>query len=967
MASCALCHEVFPSKVKLVHHFSEAHSIARQRTRRQQSSKGTQFIRHISTTTDGGGGDGGDSDVEEVFIMDDNDVDDDDGGGGVTNSSAASYSVYNAATTNTDRQLLHTSLGNYHQCSGNLSSSNSVNVNKKQPVPCKYCGQLCKDRRGAAIHHNFCERKNKDNIIHHDFCKRINKDNIIHHNFCERKHRENIITVPNISPQYVTSSKHVALLNSSTLGVSTLYECPGNDCGAIFKSSVKLSRHILKHHSGEDINMNNADVIIPPTNDTKTEETTKVTLPPPLSDIPPPPLTPATETTAPPLVTVTMKPHIGKTEGLQDLSLLITPTKPTDEFRGQSENNISPSSTIDPCKKEIESITVEECHTIDDDGGGDGDDDDDEAVVLYIADDGSVLKKTSQPSANTDSHIEERTFLLITRDGEEEEELSNQFKCSVCNKCFISRRLLLVHMEKHADDNYVTHVEIKLEPEDYDEDNNDDNNDDDDNDDEDWEMVTLGKRKNSSLYQIRKNNVEYKCSFCKRNFLSELGYQTHIKNKECRTKKFKLPRMFSCHFSECDASYFKLTELQRHWQIAHKFSMASKTLQFDDDNTFTEWLAGEEEKYKVRFTCDVKRRKPHRTERLLVCHRFHHLRTAAARKNARRQYSDKHNWVHKIQPCLCFARMKVYQDFNDDACDYTGKISVVYYHEHSHTQTQQEDVPPEILDHILQRNKRKRNNQFQDLKGSDKHLHRQKLERFARLAGKEYRPMSFKATTTDYTPKKVKREPNSHPVVSEDDDDDQMAAVSVANNLLGGDELFATQVEMVLDGQFDMGHEVLSAPVVTHLDSLTTTIFAATTASTQRINNNNNNNDDCETTNQQSEEEEEEEEEEEKEEKEIEEEGEEDTNTTTTTTMQALLPATPEDWQKLFEVVRNRVSSEGGHNTLLKAEAELLLPYQRVINLISPNEQIPIFRQLWDLAYTTQQQQQQQVEMTMVK
>ncbi|KAK4321063.1 hypothetical protein Pmani_008113 [Petrolisthes manimaculis] len=934
MASCALCHEVFPSKVKLVHHFSEAHSIARQRTRRRQSLKGTQFIRHITTPTDG---DGDDSDVEEVFIMDDNDIDDDDGSGGVTNSSAASYSVYHAATTNTDRQLLHTSLGNYHQCNANLSSSNNVNVNKKQPVPCKYCGQLCKDRRGAAIHHNFCERKNKNNII----------------------------TVPNISPQYVTSSKHVALLNSSTLGVSTLYECPGNDCGAIFKSGVKLSRHILKHHSGEDINMNNADVIIPTTNDTKTEATTKVTLPSPLSDTPPPTLTPATETTAtettaPPLVTVTMKPHIGKTEGLQDLSLLITPTKPTDEFRGKSENNTSPSSsTIDPCKKEIESITVEECHTIDDDdGGGDGDDDD-EAVVLYIADDGSVLKKTSQPSANTDSHIEEKTFLLITRDGEEEEELSNRFKCSVCNKYFISQRLLLVHMEKHADDNYVTHVEIKLEPEDYDEDNNDDNNDDDDNDndndDEDWEMVTLGKRKNNSLYQIRKNNVEYKCSFCKRNFLSELGYQTHIKNKECRNKKFKLPRMFSCHFNECDASYFKLTELQRHWQIAHKFSMASKTLQFDDDNTFTEWLAGEEEKYKVRFTCDVKRRKPHRTERLLVCHRFHHLRTAAARKNARRQYSDKHNWVHKIQPCLCYARMKVYQDFNDDACDYTGKISVVYYHEHSHTQTQQEDVPPEILDHILQRNKRKRNNQFQDLKGSDKHLHRQKLERFARLAGKEYRPMSFKTTATDYTPKKVKREPNSHPVISEDDDD-QMAAVSVANNLLGSDELFATQVEMVLDGQFDMGHEVLSAPVVTHLDSLTTTIFTATTASTQRINNN----DDCETTNQQSEEEEEEE----KEEKEIEEEGEEDTNTTTTT-MQALLPATPEDWQKLFEVVRNRVSSEGGHNALLKAEAELLLPYQRVINLISPNEQIPIFRQLWDLAYTTQQQQQ--VDVTMVK
>lgn len=843
MPKCALCQEVFTSKIKLVQHFGDAHSIARQRARR---SKVTETIRRITA----------EADYEEVVLHDKEE----------TNFIASSRQPL--LCLDCDCQFATQASLQSHQC--NVESDAKF---KKQPVTCQYCAQKCKDRRGVAIHQAFCEKRLKDN--------------------------------PDLRPQQV-SGNNVNSLSTGMVSLPTLYECPADDCGAIFKNQDQLVRHIERHHFGEGISVVRSNT-------------------PPRS----PPIIPQTQlnlatpkqSTQPPVVTVTMKPHIGKTEGLQDLSLLITPTKNaegTPEFLSCEIDDYTASKG--ELKKESTSITVEEYQALDGGLGGNGE------AVLYVTEDGTVLQasQTNSLSDNGTFHNsgrEEEAFLIIAGDDTDEMKPEKRFKCSNCQQCFSDKELLTAHIrEQHKTKEEFSSIQIKSEPVDSEDDEMKSRNN-----DEEWELITIGRRKKLSLdFQFEKGKLEYKCSVCKRHFLSELGYQTHIRTKECVNKKFKLPRMFSCHFKQCDSSFFKLTELQRHWQIAHKFSMASKNIDFDDERTFTNWLAEEEEKHKVRFTCDVKRRKPHRTERLLVCHRFHHLRTAAARKTAKREYSDRHNWIHKIQPCLCFARMKVYQDFNKETCDYTGKISVVYYFEHSHPENDLPQGKEEILDHILQRNKRNRNSQFQDLKGNEKLLHRQKLEKFARLAGKEYRP-SVKSVKTSDANQKLKRERDDHPVINEDDED-QIAAVHVANNLLGGDELFASQVEMVFDGQFDMGHEVLAGPVVTHLDSIP--IF-----SSGRVEQGN-----CRDS--------EESYDNEKNDTDVVREG---------TTMEAVLPASTADWGKLFEMVRSRVSNDD--SSAVKAEAALILPYEKVIELVSPSEQIPIFRQLWELAYPTSQSQ----------
>lgn len=838
MRKCALCQEEFSSKIKLVQHFSDAHSIARQRSRR---SKITETIRRITA----------EADYEEVVLHEKEDTN------FVTNSRQP------LLCSDCDSQFATQASLHSHQCNAGIDAKS-----KKQPVICQYCAHKCKDRRGVAIHQAFCEKRLKEN--------------------------------PDLNLQQV-SGNNVNALGTSMLSLPTLYDCPADDCGAIFKNQDQLVRHVERHHFREGIS-----VIRSHTSQRSPPLITQTELNVPTSP---------KQSTQPPIVTVTMKPHIGKTEGLQDLSLLITPTKNvegTPEFLGCEVDDYSASKG--ELKKDSASITVEEYQALDGGLGGNSE------AVLYVTEDGTVLQ-ASQRNCLTDNSLhnnarEEEAFLIIAGDDTREMKPEKQFKCSNCQQYFLDKDLLTAHItERHKKDE-LSSIQIKNEPMD-----SEDEEVKGRNNEEEWELITIGRRKKLSVdFPFEKGKLEYKCSFCKRHFLSELGYQTHIRTKECMNKKFKLPRMFSCHFKQCDSSFFKLTELQRHWQIAHKFSMASKNIDFEDERTFTDWLAKEEEKHKVRFTCDVKRCKPHRTERLLVCHRFHHLRTAAARKTAKREYSDRHNWIHKIQPCLCFARMKVYQDFNKETCDFTGKISVVYYFEHSHPETDIPQGKEEILDHILQRNKRNRSSQFQDLKGNEKLLHRQKLEKFARLAGKEYRP-SVRSVKSSDTNQKLKRE-SDHSVIN-DDDEDQIAAVHVANNLLGGDELFASQVEMVLDGQFDMGHEVLTGPVVTHLDSIP--IFGG-----GRVEQSN-----C---------------------RDSEEGYDNDKNDTEEeSTMEAVLPASTADWGKLFEMVRSRVSNDD--NSAVKAEAALILPYEKVIELVSPSEQIPIFRQLWELAYPTSQSQ----------
>lgn len=835
MLTCALCQQVFSSKLKLVQHFGDAHSIARQRARR---SKVTEIIKCITAEADEG----------EVTVVDED----------LNFISSIKQPLH---CSNCDSQFATQASLQGHQCTAGSDARL-----KKQPVTCQYCGQKCKDRRGAAIHQAFCGKRTKDKS--------------------------------NLNGQEETN-KNFSGLYTNMIGLPMLYECPADDCGAIFKNEDQLVRHVERHHAEEGIRIVRSNT--PPQSPLSSPE-------------PPRHMSPPQKSTQPPMVTVTMKPHIGKTEGLQDLSLLITPTKNVEEAQEfhECETNDSSVST-EKFEDASTSITMEEYCALDAGLKLNGE------AVLYVAEDGTVLQasQTNCHADDTGLHgigSEEKAFLIITNEDHTIKQ-DKHFKCSICHEYFFKKDSLRAHITKQHD----TGIKIKSEPVDSDE---DETHIKVANDDEDWEVFPIRRTKCNLDIKDEKRKLEYKCSLCKRHFLSELSYQTHVRNKECKNKKFKLPRMFSCHFKQCDSSFFKLTELQRHWQIAHKFSMASKNLEFEDERSFTDWLTEEEEKHKVRFTCDVKRRKPHRTERLLVCHRFHHLRTAAARKSAKREYSDRHNWIHKIQPCLCYARMKVYQDFKEETCDYTGKISVVYYFEHAHPVDELHDGKEEILNHILQRNKRNRKTQFQDLKGNDKLLHRQKLEKFARIAGKEYRPGVTSTKTSDCV-RRLKRESEDHPTINEDDD--QIAAVHVANNLLRSDELFASQVEMVLDGQFDMGHEVLAGSVVTHLDNLP--IFTGSRVDHANYR------DDEEVEGNKSDNEEEVEE----------------------STMQAVLPASAADWGKLFEMVRTRVASENCSAT--KAEAALVLPYEKVIELVSPSEQIPIFRQLWELAYPASQSQ----------
>ena len=864
MTRCALCHLVFPSRLQLVEHFSEAHSIARQRSRR---SRVAEAIKKVTL----------ESYVPEVVPL--NDLEEETS---FTTTSRQPFSCSNCETLFATTASLRE-----HQC----GTENEV-MPKKQPVVCQYCGQKCKDRRGAAIHQAFCEKK--------------------------------LQSIPDLT---IT---HIKNRNAPTAEecVSILPKCPAEDCGAIFKSEDQLTRHMQRHHGKECGSVAQTDSV-PLQQPLATKTTTATTQQP----------------AQPPLVTVTMKPHVGKTEGLQDLSLLITPAKVVEEspqcLPYDKDGYSSPKQSN--TKEGSVSITVEEYRSLDAGSGIKCE------SVLYVTEDGSVLEAAEvEGSSSLDVAREEETYVIVT--GGDRKRTDKQWKCTTCRKCFMSQDSLNAHncKEHSLFDNEC--VQIKHEPMDTEDDNftqesmeelhnrgdyddddnddvdeNDDDDDDDDDDDEDWELVTLGKKKKTGIgVNIKKGKLEYKCYLCKRHFLSELGYQTHVRNRECKNKKFKLPRMFSCHFKQCDSTFFKLTELQRHWQIAHKYSMASKNLQFEDEKSFTNWLITEEEKHKVRFTCDVKRRKAHRSERLLVCHRFHHLRTAAARKNANREYSDRHNWVHKIQPCLCFARLKVYQQFSEETCDYTGKISVVYYHEHMHPKNSQVK-DQEVLEHVLQRNKRNRNKQFQDLKGNEKLLHRQKLERFARLAGRECRLARTTRTATESSGK-------LEDVAAGGKTDDSV--VQVDHNILESDELFSSQVEMVLDGQFDMGPEALSGPVVTPLDSLH--IFPNDQGGQVTFKEEDQGMDRCEDQIQEHQLHQEEEEEE------AEREGE------TEATVQAVLPATSEDWSKVFEMVRVRVAKE--EDATIKAAAALLLPYERVIELVTPAEQVPIFRQLWDLA-----------------
>lgn len=227
---------------------------------------------------------------------------------------------------------------------------------------------------------------------------------------------------------------------------------------------------------------------------------------------------------------------------------------------------------------------------------------------------------------------------------------------------------------------------------------------------------------------------------------------------------------------------------------------------------------------------------------------------------------------------------------------------------------------------MLQRNKRNRDKQFQDLKGNEKLLHRQKLERLARLAGRESR--IARSTRIAECAGKLEN------ITANDKADDP--SVQVDHNLMESDELFSSEVEMVLDGQFDMGPEELAGPVVTPLDSLH--IFPNDRGSQvtfkeeeQGI-----------STNDQM-----------QEQQTCQEEEEEVERGETEATVQAVLPATSEDWAKVFEMVRARVDKE--EDAAIKAAAALLLPYERVIELVTPAEQVPIFRQLWDLACPSRQ------------
>lgn len=850
MVKCALCHATFSSKQKLVLHFGDAHSVAKQRSRR---SKVTEAVKRIAAEED-------EEEPREESLKEDD----------------------SAFITSTRQPLPCSECGEQFATRASLQGHQcSTGSNKKQPVSCQYCGQKCKDKRGAAIHLAFCEQRYKNDAI----------------------------------------SEHSHVLESNPKPVEsmdTYYECPGEDCGAIFKNQDQLAKHVQKHHSGEGIMVIRSSS---PTNSPVFSHTPQIELPA---------VTPPQKSTQQPLVTVTMKPHVGKTEGLQDLSLLITPTKGMEETPGFPESVTADCSLSGDqgLEKDPPTITVEECRALETGINGNGE------AVLYVAEDGTLLETSQRSIQSTKNEFhnilgQKETLVFFSNSNTKKQDSERELTCQICQQQFLKKKEFSLHIRNsHNISEKEETPYIKKEPID---------SDDDrlvaDDVDEDWELVTVGKRKkNGADLKIEKGKFEYKCKLCRRNFLSELGYQTHVRNKECKNKKFKLTRMFSCHFQRCDSSFFKLTELQRHWQIAHKFSMASKNLEFKDERAFTQWLVEEEEKYKVRFTCDVRRRKSHRTERLLVCHRFHHLRTAAARKAAKQEYSDKHNWIHKIKPCLCFARMKVYQDFDKETCDFTGKISVVYYYEHSHSDEDSQEEKTEILEHILQRNKRNRQNQFQDLKGNDKLMHRQKLEKFARLAGKEYR--STARTTKMDSVKRFKQEPDELPILNEYDED-QIAAANVANNLLESDELFTTQVEMVLDGQFDMGQEVLTGPVVNNLDGLT--IFEG-----NRVEHINCKSDDLRN-------------------------HEDDTETDEDSqTLQVVLPASTADWGKLFEMVRTRITTE--HNPTIKAEAALVLPYEKVIELITPNEQIPIFRQLWELAYPTNQSEEEiEFEIRMVR
>ncbi|MPC50529.1 hypothetical protein E2C01_044358 [Portunus trituberculatus] len=261
-----------------------------------------------------------------------------------------------------------------------------------------------------------------------------------------------------------------------------------------------------------------------------------------------------------------------------------------------------------------------------------------------------------------------------------------------------------------------------------------------------------------------------------------------------------------------------LTELQRHWQIAHKYSMACKNLKFEDEKSFTDWLITEEEKHK--------------------------------------------------------------------------------------------------------RNKRNRDKQFQDLKGNEKLLHRQKLERLARLAGRESR-IARNTRIVEFAGKLEN-------IIVNDRADDP--SVQVDHNLMESDELFSSEVEMVLDGQFDMGPEELAGPVVTPLDSLH--IFPNDRGSQVTFKEEE---EGISTSDDQM-----------QEQQTCQKEEEEVVIEETGGTVQVVLPATSEDWSKVFEMVRARVAKE--EDATIKAAAALLLPYERVIELVTPAEQVPIFRQLMMIA-----------------
>lgn len=340
---CVLCHEVFPSKVKLVQHFRETHSVAKQRPRRSRVAEG---IRRIAKE----GFDEEEEEDEEVSQV----------------NTRQPFSCSDCR-----KQFATRASFENHTCS-------DYDVQElKQSVSCVYCGQKCKNSRGATIHQVFCEQR--------------------------------------------MSGSGFKLIH---------YECPADDCGAIFKSQNQLIRHVKNHHAEDGI------TIIKSPAPTKTFNKFENPQGPLASSVP-------SQETKSPMVTVTMKPHVGKTDGLQDLSLLITPTKGMEDISEfPTSDNIDTIVLNKEFNQDSASITVEECWPLDGGFKGDG------QAVLCVAEDGSV----SQISENQINDIldNEKTFLLITDTNLLNNKCINSYEWKYCDELFLEKGTLSRHIAKKS-------------------------------------------------------------------------------------------------------------------------------------------------------------------------------------------------------------------------------------------------------------------------------------------------------------------------------------------------------------------------------------------------------------------------------------------------------------------------------------------------------------------------------------